>query len=124
MGSKLGNRERIAVHQIHPVKLACDIGASFASTVLWQGRTLTGLLVHYASPPIGSAAMLRFADLERLSGTPRGRYLLVHMPPTAIALRVAGDEVMLVAGARRSPKLLLAGAAMVLAGWSHGLKPS
>jgi hypothetical protein len=50
-GDGLTLRERFLVHQVHPAKLATDIGASAVSTVLfWQHRLVLGLLV-FAVPP-------------------------------------------------------------------------
>jgi hypothetical protein len=114
--------EAILVHQVHPVKLAFDISASVISNVLlWQRRLRGGLLSRYLLPVIGSALVIRFADLDRLRYTARGRYVLEHMPPASTALRLGGDTLMAIGAWRRTPSLMLAGALLVAAGWSHGL---
>jgi hypothetical protein len=59
----------LLVHQVHPGKLAADITASVVSSaLLWRGRLLCGLVVHYLVPPLGSALVLARADLARLAG--------------------------------------------------------
>jgi hypothetical protein len=112
----------ILIHQVHPVKLAFDISASVISNVLlWQHRLRAGLLSRYLLPVIGSALVIRFADLDRLRYTARGRYVLEHMPPASTALRLGGDTIMAIGAWRRRPSWMLAGALLVAAGWSHGL---
>jgi hypothetical protein len=59
------------------------------------------------------------ADLDALAATRRGRYVLAHMPPSAQALRLAGDTLMGWAAHRHRAALLAAGAAVIAAGWSH-----
>ncbi len=116
------DREAIAVHQVHPAKLAADVSASVVSNaLLWRHRLGPGLVVRFALPVLGSALVLRFADLDRLRKHPAGRYVVEHMPPAAVALRLAGDSVMAVGSWRRRPAWLVAGALMVAAGWSEGL---
>ena len=111
----------ILIHQVHPVKLAFDISASAVSNfLLWQHRLGAGLLWRYVLPVVGSALVLGFADVDRLRETPRGRYVLEHMPPASTALRLGGDTLMAVGAWRRKPSWLLAGALIVAAGWSHG----
>jgi hypothetical protein len=116
--------EAVLLHQVHPVKLAADISASVISNaLLWQHRLLPGLLVRYLLPIAGSALVLSTTDMTTLRGTAAGQYVLAHMPPAAQAIRLAGDVVMLIGAWRRSPTVLLAGAAIIIAGWSHGLLP-
>lgn len=112
----------ILIHQVHPVKLGFDISASVISNVLLcQHKLRVGLLSRYLLPVIGSALVIRFADLDRLRYTARGRYVLEHMPPASTAMRLGGDTLMAIGAWRRKPSLMLAGALLVAAGWSHGL---
>jgi hypothetical protein len=115
------DRESLLVHQVHPVKLGFDISASVISNLLlWQHRLGAAIASRYFLPVAGSALVLRFADLEALKETPRGRYVLEHMTPATTALRLAGDTMMAVGAWRRRPSWMVAGALMVVAGWSHG----
>jgi hypothetical protein len=112
----------ILIHQVHPVKLAFDIGASVVSNaLLWQHRLRAGLVSRYLLPVVSSALVLEFADLDRVRNTPRGRCVLEHMPPAATALRLGGDTLMAIGAWRRKPSWMLAGSLTVAAGWSHGL---
>ncbi len=114
-------RDAILVHQVHPVKLAFDISASFISNLLlWQHRLGAGLASRYLLPVMGSALVLGFTDVDWLRDTARGRYVREHMPPASTALRLGGDPLMAVGAWRRKPSWLLAGALVVAAGWSHG----
>jgi hypothetical protein len=117
-------RRALLVHQVHPAKLAADIGASVGSlALLWRGHRRSAMAVHVAVPLLGSAVVLATADLPRLATTPAGRYVQRHMPPGAQALRLAGDALT-VQGARwHRAGLIGAGLALVAAGWSHGLLP-
>jgi hypothetical protein len=116
------DRTAMLVHQVHPVKLAFDISASLVSNVLlWRHRLSGGLASRYLLPIVGSALVLGFADLDRLRTTSRARYVLEHMPPASTALRLGGDTVMAVGAWRRKPSWMVAGALLVVAGWSHGL---
>ncbi len=116
------NRDAVLVHQVHRVKLGFDITASIVSNfLLWRHRLVSGILTRYMLPAAGSALVLRYADVEALAETPRGRYVLEHMPPATTVLRLAGDTVMAVGAWRRRPRWMLAGGMLVAAGWSHGL---
>lgn len=115
------NANSVLVHQVHPVKLAFDISASVVSNVLlWRHRLRAGLVSRYLLPVAGSALVLGFADVDRMRDTPRGRYVLEHMPPASTALRLGGDTLMAVGAWRRKPSWMVAGALIVAAGWSHG----
>jgi hypothetical protein len=116
--------DKVLVHQVHPAKIGVDVTASVLSNVLlWQGRLKSGLAVRVLLPIAGSAAVLARADLDALAATRRGRYACAHMPPSAQAVRLAGDAVMGLGARRRSPLLLIAGAVVIAAGWSHAAWP-
>ena len=116
---------KILVHQVHPVKITADVTASAVSnTLLWRGRPKAALAVRIVLPAAGSLAVLTLADLDALAQTAPGRYVLAHMPPSAQAVRLAGDAVMGLGARRRSWTLLLAGAAVIAAGWLHAAWPT
>lgn len=113
--------EGALLHQVHPAKIGADVTASIISNVLlWQEKPVTGVAVRCVLPIASSAAVLGLADLDALARTRRGRYVLAHMPPAAQAVRLAGDALMGLGAYRRSPALFVAGAAVVVLGWSHG----
>jgi hypothetical protein len=116
--------EKVLVHQVHPAKIGTDVTASVISNVLlWNGRARAAVAVRVLLPVAGSLAVLALADLDALAATRRGRYVLAHMPPSAQAVRLAGDALMGVGAHRRSVPLLVAGAAVIAAGWSHAAWP-
>ena len=116
--------DKVLVHQVHPAKVAVDVTASVISNVLlWRARPKLALAVRILLPLAGSAAVLSLADLDALAATRRGRYVCAHMPPSAQAVRLAGDAVMGLGARRRSLLLLIAGAGMIVAGWSHAAWP-
>jgi hypothetical protein len=78
-------------------------------------------VVHYLSPVIGSLVVLRFADIDRLAQRSAGRYVLQHMPPWMVAIRLAGDTVTVIGAWQRRPVYLALGVLSVVIGWSHGL---
>jgi hypothetical protein len=115
------NNEDLVLHQVHWTKLSADVTAAIVSLpLIWTGRRTLGLVVHFLTPVVASAALLR-TDTTRLRSTRRGRYVLRHMPPAAQAVRLAGDAVMTVGAWQRDGRLVAAGALIVIAGWSHGL---
>ena len=73
----LTRHQWVLVHQVHPAKLAVDLGTSIVSDVLpWRHHLVTGLAVRYLSPAVGSTLVSRFADVERLSASRAGQYIL------------------------------------------------
>jgi hypothetical protein len=112
--------EKAVVHQVHLAKIGMDVTASVLSNVLlWKGRPKAALAARVVLPVADSLAVLAMADLDALAATRRGRYVLVHMPPSAQVLRLAGDALMGWGAHRRRVALLVAGAAVIAAGWSH-----
>ena len=116
--------EKVLVHQVHPAKISADVTASIvSSTLLWHERPKAALAVRIMLPAAGSLAVLTLADLDALAQTAPGRYVLARMPPSAQAVRLVGDAVMGLGARRRKVPLLLAGAALIAAGWSHAAWP-
>ncbi len=87
--------EKVLYHQIHPVKLAADITGSVISTYLmWQRRFGPAMLGAWVPAILGSAVVLRFADLERLKQSSFGHYIRQFMTRRTEAWRFAGQVVM------------------------------
>jgi hypothetical protein len=115
-------KEKILFHQVHPAKLATDIAAAVVSlNFLWQHELAIGLATHFIPPPVGSAAVIRFADLDPYKTSRIGAYLVRYMTPTAQATRIAGDLITVVAAWYQSPAGIAFGLAIILAGWTYGL---
>ena len=116
--------DKALVHQVHPAKVGVDVTAALVSNILlWRARPKAALAVRVLLPLAGSAVVLCLGDLDALATSRRGRYVRANMPPSAQAVRLAGDAVMGLGAHRRSPLLLVAGAAVIAAGWSHPVWP-
>jgi hypothetical protein len=91
--------EKVLYHQVHPAKLAADIGAAAVSLYFfWEHQLWLGLITHFAPPVIASALLLRYARLDGYAASPIGLYLKRYMTRAMEATRFAGDLAM-VAGA-------------------------
>jgi hypothetical protein len=114
--------EKILYHQIHPAKLAADIGAEIVSLpFLWYHWLAWGLATHFAPTFIASALMLRFGDFERIKHSPRGHYLKRYMTLPVEAIRFAADFAMMVAAWFHLPLIIAAGIVVVIAAWTYGM---
>jgi hypothetical protein len=114
-------REKALYHQIHPAKLATDILVEPISLYFfWRHELWIGLATHFLPPILATALVMRFVDLEALRDSPLGRYVGRHMTRTVEAARMAGDLVMLAGAWLRSPWIIAAGAAVVVAAWLSG----
>jgi len=115
------DRNTYLLHQVHPAKLATDIAADVVSTwLMWHRRPRTALLLAHTAAAPASATVTRW-DLSPLQTTRRGRYVLIHMPPSAQALRYLGQVVAWYAAYHHRPAGITLGHVLVAAGWSHGL---
>ena len=115
-------RERALYHQIHPLKLATDIGATPpALYLLWRHHLAAGVLASLVPPVVASAALVLGADLERQKASTLGRYISRHMTGPIVALRLAGFVVSAAGAWRRSPGLIAAGLLMTLFAWLRGV---
>jgi hypothetical protein len=115
-------KEKILFHQVHPVKLATDIAAALISLYfLWEHELMIGLLTHFIPPPIASAAVIRFSNLERYKNSRLGAYLARYMTPAAQFTRLAGDLITIFAAWYRSPGGIIVGLAVILTAWGYGL---
>jgi hypothetical protein len=115
-------REKLLFHQVHPAKLATDIVAAAVSLYfLWQHQLAIGLAMHFIPPPIGSAAVIGFANLEPCKTSDIGAYLARYMTPTAQAIRLAADLITVVAAWYKSPLGIVLGVATIAAAWAYGV---
>jgi hypothetical protein len=115
-------KEKILFHQIHPAKLATDIAAAVVSlTFLWQHSPVLGLLTHFIPPPIGSALVIRFGELDSYKTSRFGAYLVRYMTPTAQMTRLAGDLFTVFAAWNQSLIGIVIGLTIILLAWTYGL---
>jgi hypothetical protein len=115
-------KEKILFHQVHPAKLATDILAAIVSLYFfWQHDLVVGLVTHFLPPPIASAAVIHFTNLEPYKNCRLGSYLSRYMTPTAQGLRLVGDLITVFAAWYHSPLGIAAGLVLILAAWLYGL---
>lgn len=117
----MDTREKALYHQIHPGKLATDISSAVVSLYLfWNQELALGLIVNFVPAVIGSAIILRYADLERIEKSAAGAYLRRFMTRTVQGIRFAANVLMIVGAWYHELWLILAGLAVVLVAWFHG----
>ena len=115
-------RDKVLYHQIHPLKLGTDILASLVSLYFfWQHRLLIGFLLHLLPPFIASLVVICMVDLETQRQSTFGQYLKRMITHKIEAIRLSGDIVMVLGAWSRSPPLIGAGLAIVIAGWLSGI---
>ncbi|HEX4412457.1 MAG TPA: hypothetical protein VH107_02440 [Lacipirellulaceae bacterium] len=114
--------EQLLYHQIHPGKLAADIAGSIVSTYLvWQHHFWWAMLCAFAPALLGSALVLRFANLEPFKQSRMGRYINRFMNHWIEAWRFTGQIVMWVGAWYHAGWMIFAGALVVIVAWSFGL---
>jgi len=115
------DRNTYLLHQVHSAKLATDVSADMVSTwLMWHRRPRVALLIAHAAAVMASAVLTR-RDLSPLQTTRRGRYVLIHMPPSAQALRYLGQVLAWYAAYRHRLAGIVLAHGLIAAGWSHGL---
>jgi hypothetical protein len=114
-------REKALYHQIHPLKLATDIGAGIVSLVLfWRHAFWLGLAVHLIPPIIASALIMALVDHEPLKASPLGRYIERHMTRAIEGARLLGDLIMVAGAWFHVPWVIGFGLIVVIGAWLHG----
>jgi hypothetical protein len=87
--------EKVLYHQIHPVKLAADVGGSLVSTYpMWRRRFVAAMLAAFVAATVASALVIGCADLERRKHSRFGRYVHRYMDWRVSAWRFFGQVVM------------------------------
>jgi hypothetical protein len=118
----LSLKDKILYHQIHPLKLAADIGCEPVSLYyFWHHEILLGLSTHFIPPIAATLLVVRYANLEPYKNSKAGVYLQRHMSTGVQTVRFLADLAM-IAGAWLHQPLLIAAAALVIVGaWCRGL---
>jgi len=115
-------KEKILFHQVHPAKLGTDIAAAVISLYFfWQHQLALGVVTHVVPPPLASAMVICWVNLEPYRGSRVGAYLLRYMTPLAQAARLAGDLVTVFGAWFHAPLVMGAGFLIIVAAWSYGL---
>ncbi|HKW78182.1 MAG TPA: hypothetical protein VJQ09_03720 [Candidatus Limnocylindria bacterium] len=113
--------ERVLYHQVHPLKLAADIGSTLvAIPLLWDGELLLGLAIALGIPVAASAVVLATADLERIATSPLGAYLRRYMTPAVQALRLAMGLLVLYGAWVHSVAVIVVAIIVIVLAWTYG----
>ena len=111
-------KEKILYHQIHPLKLAADIGCEPVSLYFfWRHDFARGLATHFVPPIAASLILICYADFEAIERSKAGSYLRRHMSRTLEGIRFAGDMVMVIGACFHQPFLIVAGLGVVVIAW-------
>jgi hypothetical protein len=114
-------QEKILYHQIHPLKLAADIGCEPVSLYFfWRHNLLLGLITHFAPPIVASLWLILRANLEAYKSSPAGAFLRRHMTRMVEAIRLTGDILMAVGAWIHLPSLIVLGVAIIVLAWASG----
>lgn len=112
------NQEKYLYHQVHPLKLLTDWGASLlALHFFWKQELLIAVLVAVVPPLVISGFLIRFATLERYATSKRGEYIKTHMTRARELLRLAGYVVMGFAAWYHLPWMILSGLLVIVLAW-------
>lgn len=114
-------KEKGLYHQIHPLKLATDIGCEPLSLyILWRHGLVVGLATHFLPPIMASLVLIYCGDFEAIKRSRAGAYLRRHMTRAIEAIRFAGDMVMVLGAWFHQPSLIIMGLVVVVVAWWSG----
>lgn len=110
-------------HQIHPAKLATDVGVTpVALFLLWEHDLVSGLLVAFLPPIAVSLALLRWGpDLEALRRSAPGKYLARYMTPVVQAIRLLTVVPMGYGAWTHDIRFVVLGLAALAGAWGYGI---
>lgn len=114
-------KEKSLYHQIHPLKLATDIGCEPLSLYFfWRHDLGLGLATHFVAPIAASLVLIYCGDFEAIKRSRAGAYLRRHMTRTIEAIRFAGDMVMVLGAWFHQPSLIFTGLVVIVVAWWAG----
>jgi cobalamin synthase len=115
-------QEKSLYHQIHPLKLATDIGTTPISLYLfWQHELIWALVITIIPSILASFLLVRYANLEPYKQSAFGRYIARYMSSVVVALRVLGLIVMIVGAWNHIGWLIPLGLVIIVLAWMRGL---
>ncbi|MGE5314367.1 MAG: hypothetical protein ACM3Q4_06715 [Acidobacteriota bacterium] len=115
-------QEKLLYHQIHPLKLAVDIGcAAVALVFVWQHDWGLGIFIAFIPSMVVSMYVLKSADLEPLKRSRLGQYISRYMTKTIEWMRTAGLAVAATGAWLHDVNILVLGVAIIAYTWLAGL---
>jgi hypothetical protein len=115
--------EKRLYHQVHPLKLATDIGVTVPFLYfLWRHQVASALLIGFIPPLVVSAVLMKWApDLERIKNSALGHYLKVYMTPAVELARLLTLAPMAYGAWEHEPGYIVLGMLAVVVAWCNGL---
>ena len=121
----MDRRDRLLYHQIHPLKLATDVGTSvIAAAAFWRHALILGVAVGFVPSIFVTVALLRWANLERYASSSFGRYVRRFMTRRVEAARFAGLIPLWGGAWLHRPAVIGLGALWIVSCWLWGVRPS
>ncbi|HTO95058.1 MAG TPA: hypothetical protein VMM80_11780 [Bacteroidota bacterium] len=121
-GLPLAFRERIVIHQVHPLKLATDwLTGIAAGWLLWNHELVAALLLGFVPSIVVSFYMTMRVDLGRLAETPLGRYVASPRTRPSDGIRFLGLAIAWWGAWVNLVLPIVGGLAVILFGWGKGL---
>ncbi len=115
-------RERVLYHQIHPLKLLVDWSSGFVAAYLfWQHQLVLALAIGLLPPPLVTAVVLRWANLEPYAQSRFGRYIKRYMTHLTEIVRLVGAAVTWIGAWYHSWLAVGGGVVIILLAWARGL---
>jgi hypothetical protein len=111
-------KERSLYHQVHPLKLAVDVGTAATSLfLLWQRQLYLALAVMWLPSIFVSAMLIRFGSFENVRDSRVGELLRQRMTHSVEALRFVGLGIAAFGAWFRSAAAIVAGVLLIGACW-------
>jgi hypothetical protein len=121
----MNRRDRLLYHQIHPLKLATDVGtAIIAAVAFWHHAPVAGVVVGFIPSIVVTIALLRWADLEPYASSRLGRYVRRYMTRRVEAARFVGLIPLWGGAWMHRLSVVGFGVLWILACWLWGLRAS
>jgi hypothetical protein len=119
----MNQKEKILYHQIHPLKLATDIGATFPFLgYLWLHQVVPALLWGFVPPILMSTMLILWSDnLESLKQSKFGRYINLSMTPLVQALRLLTLVPMAYGAWEHKASIVSLGIVLLILCWCYRL---
>lgn len=114
-------REKQKYQEIHPGKLAVDIGTAIISLYFfWLQNLALGLIIGFLPSIIITAVVIKWVDLEKYKQSPFGKYIDKYMTSTVRLIRLMGLVVTLVGAWFHIWWLIPLGLLAILLAWLRG----
>lgn len=114
-------QERILYHQIHPLKLAVDLGSGAAALYFaWQQQLGAASIAALAPSVLVTFYLTQFADLSPQKNSPLGAYIAKYMTDKIQQARLFGYGLMFLSAWERNWLGIAAGLGLIAFGWGRG----